>query len=325
MATVLVQCIIISFGATVMFLRASVVWLMGALVLASIVNFSVAAILARKKLGYRLFPAWQPEIIKKLLKMVPAFAFAVVFVKIYNVIDPVLLGLLASDEAVAFYAIPAKVVTSVQQIVPAALAAVIFPIFTQHYRDHSPRLSLLFEQSCAYLLVVSVPAALGIATLAPKILQVIWPHYANAATTFRVMALALPFIFLSFPTGYLLNACDRQVKNTFNRGKITLATVIGNIVLIPYIGYFGSGLVFLGSNCLLLALDSVAVRSIVRPNLKYLSVILVKVALASSAMLAMLWILRDRVGLPTLLAVGGITYLGGMLVQRVWKLPRVSG
>ncbi len=120
-----------------------------------------------------------------------------IFVKIYNTSDSVLLGYLASDAAVGFFAVPAKVVYALQQVIPAAFAAVIFPAFSYYYACDKKLLVKTFDKAFAYLTIISLPITAGLIILIPQIVTQIWPTYAAVIPTFLVMTLAIPFIFLS--------------------------------------------------------------------------------------------------------------------------------
>src|SRR3989338_4653982 len=92
---------------------------------------SLATILVQ--LIFTFWPRFDKEIARYFLKIVPAFALAGIFVKIYNTSDSILLSYLDSDAAVGFFAVPAKVVYALQQVIPAAFAAAIFPAFSYYY------------------------------------------------------------------------------------------------------------------------------------------------------------------------------------------------
>ncbi|TSC76970.1 MAG: succinoglycan biosynthesis transport protein [Parcubacteria group bacterium Gr01-1014_31] len=321
-ATVLVQLVILAGGAIVVQTSHSTLHLVFTLVAASLVNFLLALVLLRRVLGFRLLPSLDMVTVATLLRLVPAFALSLLFVKIYNVVDTVLLGYLSDSEAVANYAIPAKVVTSLQQVIPATFAAVLFPVFAQAYRAGGPRLLQLFTRACAYLAILSIPMAVGLAKLAPDILDRVWPSYREVAPAFAVMAAALPFMFLAFPSGYLLNATDRQAKTTLNRGIVMGLAVIGNIMLIPQFGYFASAAVFTATNVVLLGLDWYAVRQVLNVRWQDFLPLAAKIIVASAGMLMTIGMLRVRFGVFATATLGGLAYLGICALLRVWRLPR---
>lgn len=286
LATIFVQLIIFSFGIGALYLTQNIIFIMLALVIASVFNFLFSLILLKKKLHFSISPEWNKSVITKLLKLVPAFAIGGIFVKIYNSSDSVILGFLSSDEAVGFYSIPAKTITALSQVVPVAFAATLFPLFSKNYIESKSELKKNFLSSITYLMIISLPLAGGLAILSPHILQNIWPSYTPVSTTFIIMSLAIPFIFLSFSTGYLLNACDRQKNNTINRGLMAILTIILNFLLIPTYGYLGAGITFFVVNAIVFILDCIWVTKVIDIRIKDFIEILTKSLIACIIMMS---------------------------------------
>lgn len=321
---ILVQIIIFSLGVTALFKLDHIGWLIGALFAASVFNFIFSAALLRKKLKFKLKPTIDKPVIKQLLKIVPAFAIAGIFVKIYNTADSVLLGYLDSEAAVGFFAVPAKIVYAFQQVIPAAFAAVIFPAFSYYYKFSRALLSQTFTKAIRYLLIVSVPLATGLALLAQQIIELLWPEYQPVTLTFVIMALALPFIFLGFPTGYLLNACDRQKINTINRGIITVVAVVLNIILIPRYSYLGAGIAFLSSNVLLLILDWFWIVGVTKIEHSVIIKQCVTILLATGCMTAIIIFSQSTLPLLTTITLAILGYFTALWLFKGFRFSELS-
>jgi O-antigen/teichoic acid export membrane protein len=291
-ATVLVQIAIFTLGVIALKTTGQVVHLIMALLIASATNIIYAALLVRKKLGYRFKLRWQPEIVRYFLRILPAFALAGIFNKVYNAADSVMLSYFVGDEAVGFFSVPGKVVYALQQIIPAAFATALFPAFSFYYKHDSQKLRDTFLIACKYLLIISIPLTIGLVMLAQPMIDQLWPQYHAVIPTFVVMSCAIPFIFLAFPTGYLLNACDRQHTNTINRIIITIIAVGLNFILIKQHGYFGAGITFLITNVILLALDIMSSSQVFTLPAKILGSIVLKTSIATAAMALLLYALR---------------------------------
>jgi len=308
LTTIMVQIIIFTLGLTALKLGGDTKFLMLGLLGASIFNFCFVLWLLKFKLNFSLLPKFDWTIIKHFLKIVPAFFLAGIFVKIYNANDSILLSYLSSDQAVAYFAIPAKVIYSLQQIIPAAFAAAIFPTFSYLYIHNKSKLESTFEKAFAYLAIISLPLTAGILVLIPEVVSLFWPRYGVTIPTFYIMTLAIPFIFLTFPTGYLLNACDRQKRTTLNRGLITVLAVILNIILIPSLSYFGAGITFLTTNFILLFLDLYWVRGVIKIKFGYIAKVFLKSFIASLVMVGAIMIINDYTHLFVQVAFGGMVY-----------------
>jgi len=322
-ATILVQIIIFTLGIIALKATGQVQYLMMALLAASIFNFLLSLSLLKFKLKFSLTPQYNPEIARYFIKIVPAFALAGIFVKIYNASDSVLLGYLDSDAAVGFFAVPAKVVYALQQVIPAAFSAVIFPAFSFYYVNSKELLAKTFVKAFAYLTIISLPIAAGLIILTPQIISLIWPSYARVIPTFYAMSLAIPFIFLAFPTGYLLNSCDRQKNTTINRGLITALAVILNIILIPKLSFFGAGITFFITNFILLFLDFFWVRKVIPLDWLILFKVVFKSLSASIIMVTVIYLAKPYMHLVFLVPLGVIAYFASLYLLKGFTMNEV--
>lgn len=322
-ATILVQIIIFGLGVTALFTTHQVKYLMLALLAASLFNFILSLSLLKLKLGFSLKPAYNPQIVSYFIKIVPAFALAGIFVKIYNASDSVLLGYLAGDAAVGFYAVPAKVVYALQQVIPAAFAAVIFPAFSYYYACDKIQLEKTFQKAFNYLTIISLPITAGLVILIPQIVNLVWPTYTPVIPTFFAMSLAIPFIFLAFPTGYLLNSCDRQNNTTINRGIITALAVILNIILIPKLSFFGVGITFFITNFILLFLDFYWVAKVIPLKFKVLAKVMFKSLAASIIMVIVIYLAIPYLHLVFLMPLGVVIYFASLFMLKGFTVSEV--
>ena len=78
-----------------------------------------------------------------------------------------------------------------------------------------------------------MPIIVGIYLLADKIILLFKAGYDGAILPLQIAIIALFFIFVNYPIGSLLNACDRQLRNTINIGIVALASIVLNFIFIP--------------------------------------------------------------------------------------------
>jgi len=323
-STIIVQIIIFTLGVFLLKTTGQIKYLMAALLVASIFNFLFSAGLLKLKLKFSLKPKWDPEIISSFLKIIPAFAIAGILVKIYNTSDSVLLSYLVSDQAVGFFAVPAKIIYAFQQVIPAAIAAVIFPAFSFYYANSKELLEKTFTKAFKYLVIISLPLTTGLIILAKPIISTLWPEYQDTIPTFIIMSLAIPFIFLAFPTGYLLNACDRQKNTTINRGIITTLAIICNLILIPRYTFFGAGITFFITNFILLFLDFIWVRKIIALKISSLATIIIKSLISVVVMVIAITALDKYLNLFGLISVAMAVYFVALLLVRGIKISEFN-
>jgi len=281
-----------------------IVYVTAALALAGFVNLIYSIIAFRRKFKFSLRPRFDWPVIKYLFKLMPAFALSGIFVRIYNASDSVILGYLRDNASVGLFSVPAKVVTAFQALIPGVFTATIYPSMSNFYENSKEKLQNLFEKSFNYLSLISVPIALGLYVIAEPVLKLIWPKYIEATMTFKIMALALPFVFLAFPTGLLLRACDKQNINTINRGIIMVLSIILNIILVYYYGVLGAGITFLIVNIILLIADFIYIGKIVNYSAKHIFIYNLKILIAGFCMAFIVNLLLKYVSLYLSIGIG---------------------
>lgn len=313
------QIISLLGGILMLELTHNIIFVMLALALASIANCFYSAMIIKLKYGYTLRPAYDKKTIIHFLRLIPAFALSGIFIRVYNVFDSVLLGYLKGNLAVGLYSIPIKIFTALQSLIPGALAATIYPGMSNFYVTSRDKFRVLFEKSFNYLGLISVPLAIGLYAAAEPIISKIWPKYVEATPAFKIMSLALPFIFLAYPTGLLLRATNRQNANTLNRGIITAASVALNLMLIPPLGVLGAGITFLSVSVLLLILDLIFVSRTEKYNFKSIVWYFARVIAAGLGMVLILNFVLQRMPLYGAIAAGAAAFVLLAALFRVIK------
>ena len=285
-----------------------IVYVTAALALAGFVNFIYSVIAFRRRFKFSLRPRFDWPVIKYLFKLMPAFALSGIFVRIYNASDSVILGYLRDNASVGLFSVPAKVVTAFQALIPGVFTATIYPSMSNFYESSKEKLQKLFEKSFNYLSLISVPIALGLYVIADPVMRLIWPKYVEAILTFKIMSLALPFVFLAFPTGLLLRACDKQNINTINRGIIMVLSIVLNIILVYYYGVLGAGITFLIVNIVLLIADFIYVGKIVNYSAKNIFYYNAKILIAGFCMAFAVAFLLKHISLYFSIGVGFVIF-----------------
>lgn len=313
------QIISLLGGVLMLEMTHNIVFVMLALAFASFANFFYSAVIIKLKFGYALRPAYDKKIIIHFLRLLPAFALSGIFIRIYNVFDCVLLGYIKDNFAVGLYSIPTKIFTALQSLIPGALAAAIYPGMSNFYSTSREKFRVLFEKSFNYLGLISIPLALGVYVSAEPIVLTIWPKYAAAVPAFKVMSLALPFIFLAYPTGLLLRAANRQNANTLNRGIITAVSVALNLMLIPPLGVLGAGITFLVVSILLLILDLIFVGRTEKYNFRNIVWYFTRVIAAGAGMVPVLNFILKRMPLYGAIIAGAAVFVLLAVLFRVIK------
>jgi len=110
---------------------------------------------------------------------------------------------------VGLYQVPFKIVVAIQ-FLPMAFTASLYPALSAYWQRNREQLAITFERAISYSLILSIPIMIGTIVLADQIITIFKESFSAVAWPLQVTMLAVPFMFLGFPVGSLLNACDRQ-------------------------------------------------------------------------------------------------------------------
>lgn len=322
-ASVIFQVIVLAFGLAALKAGLNLKWIMGSLVAASVFNFIYSLILIKFKLRLSIKPDYNPGLLKSLFRVTLPFALFAVFQRLYTYLDTVMLGKISGDYEVGIYQIAFKIVFALQ-FLPMAFIASVYPAFADYWKNNREQLAITFERAMNYLIIISLPISAGVIALADKILLVFKPEYAGAAVPLRIAIGALFFIFLNFPIGALLNACDRQKINTINMGVALLASIILNLVLIPEYRASGAAAAVLFTNFLMFVLGLIQAPKIIslRPR-KILSVFF-KALLAVIAMSAFVFVIKAYLNIFVVVILAGAVYFALLFLTKALKVEDIK-
>ncbi len=252
-SSVIFQLIVLILSLLVLQQQWPITWLMATLVAASLFNFFYALIVVRSVWKISGWPHWDKALIKELFAVALPFGLFVIVQRFYTYFDSVLLFKLAGDRAVGLYQIPFKIIIALQ-FLPMAFVASLYPALSSYWHSNRDRLASIFERAINYCLMIAIPVSIGTIVMAEKIVLLFKDEFSESAVLLKVSMLAVPFMFLGFPVGALLNACDRQKRNTINMGITAALSALINIMLIPRFGVLGACITTLVSSALMLVL-----------------------------------------------------------------------
>jgi len=282
-SSVFFQTIVLILSLIVLHEHQSVVWLMATLTTASAVNFFYSMIVVRKVWKIPAWPKWDPQLIRQLIKLTIPFGLFVLVQRFYTYFDSVLLFRLADSRAVGLYQIPFKIIIALQ-FLPLAFVASLYPALSSYWHNAREKLSLALEQGIKYCLLISIPVSMGAISLADQIVLLFKSDFGEAAPLIRISMLAVPFMFVAFPIGSLLNACDQQKRNTINMTITAFFSATLNIILIPRYGAMGACITTVISSILMLTLGLLVVPRITTLRLKHTIIMIAKIAGAGIVM-----------------------------------------
>ena len=310
------KIIAVSIGVTLLSLGIGLPYVILPLVIASLFYLIYAFVSLRRVLAINFFFSLDKRLLGLLLKMALPFAIAGIFFQIHQDINSVLLGRLASDTSLGWFGAANKIPFSLR-LLPAAFAAALYPAFSQYFISSKEKLAKALERSIFYLLVIVLPLLLGALVLSDKIILLLYGgEYAPSALVLQILMVGLIFTFLDFPLSTILNACNKQIINTINRGIAVLVNVVLCFILIPTLTHVGAAMAYTISFFLLFVFGWYWANRITFYNKKYLGQKFLKIVLSSLAMAGILFVLKNMLSVLILIPLGLVLYLIFVLLTR---------
>lgn len=307
-ASVIFQLIVLGLGFFVIKLNYGLGWQMSVLALASIFNFFFAIYIVVFKLKIKFLTAIDKTIIKTIILLVVPFALYGIFQRMFTYFDSMLLSYFAGDKYVGLYQVAFKIIFALQ-FLPMAFTASVYPAFASYWSSNREQLTITFERAMNYLIVISLPITFGIISISDKLVSIFKPEYIEALPLLNISMLALLFLFINYPVGSLLNACDRQKRNTVNMAIALIFSIVLNLILIPRWQAVGASITVVAANFFMLLLGLTVVPQIVKYSKKKLALIFIKALFASLLMFAFVICCKPFINIFLLILLAGILYL----------------
>jgi O-antigen/teichoic acid export membrane protein len=312
------QAITAFVGGLILWMNPSLILLMLALVTGSLFNVFLSGGALARRFGTRIFtPIWDYASLRTLMRMALPFALAAIFVKVYSYVDTLFISKLLGTTAVGLYSIAYKF-TYAFQFLPLAFIAALYPSFSFAVAHDKQRLPHLFGRAMWYMMILSTPLALGIWLIADQAVLLAGNAYASAASVLSVLIFVLIPIFLDFPIGALLNACNRQTTKTTIMGVTMIINIVLNAWLIPLAGIVGAAIAALISFLFMFGIGLFFVPRLI-PQFRFLPLLydMSRIALSGILMLIVGIALKPFIGWIGVIPICAAVYLFSLFVTRV--------
>ena len=306
-ASIVFQAIVLVVGYGALMLGGGLRPAMGAIALASAFNFIYSAAILRYKLKLEIKIVFDRLLIREILVLSWPFAAYAILQRVYTYLDTVLLSVLGDDIQVGLYQVAFKIIFALQ-FLPAAFTASLYPALSYYWQKNREQLAVSFERAINYLTIISLPIIIGTFVLADRIVMLFTADYVAAVWPLRITIASLLFIFLNFPIGSLLNACDAQRRNTINMATVALVSVFLNLALIPVWQAIGASITVFVTNALMFALGLAAIAKIIDYRAAKNIKVFLKVALASAVMGVVVYFSAGYLNIFGAAGFGAMTY-----------------
>ena len=310
LASIIFQVLVFIAGGAALYLNQGVLAAIFALVLASAFNFVFSFRAVRRELKTPWRPLFDRAAWRKIWQVSWPFGLFAIAQRLYLYLDSVLLSNLANFHEVGVYQIAFKIINALQ-FLPLAFVASLYPAMSAYWLNSRDQLAVSLERALSYLTIISLPIIAGVFALDQAILD-IFKAGPEALWPLRISILALFFIFVNYPIGSLLNACDRQKKNLLFISIVAFSSLVLNLFLIPRWGALGASITVLLTNSLMFILGIFEVNKIIKYHFKKNLIVLGKSLLAALVMALIVYLGKSYLSLPGAVILGGLTYFFGL-------------
>jgi O-antigen/teichoic acid export membrane protein len=240
-------------GVAVAFLGGSLVLAVAALPVCTALETLVAFRLVARRHGAPRLRFERAGLVATAREAAPYGVSGVLF-QLQSRVDVFLLGLILGVAASGVYNAAYRVVFLASYLTYYAGVA-LFPAATRLFEQGREELVRLYRATLRGFLLVAVPAAAGVALLAPELVALVYgPEFEASAPALRGLAALLVLSGLKNFLGFFLMSCDRQVERVRSQGWAAGFNVLAHLSLIPLFGVQGAVAGSLASELLLVAL-----------------------------------------------------------------------
>lgn len=326
-ASVLFQTIVLVLSLIFIGLHLDIRWLMCSLLGGSLFNVIYSGLMMKRVTGLQLRTHWDKAVMKQVFLLALPFAVYGIFQRFYTFFDSVLLFKFAGDTAVGLYQVPFKIIVAIQ-FLPMAFTASLYPALSAYWQRNREQLQVTFERAINYSLILAIPITIGTIVLAEHIVSLFTTDFNDAILPLQVAITAVPAMFVTFPIGSLLNACDRQTRNTVNIAITSIVSALLNWWLIPRWGVLGACITSVITSAGMVVLCWLVVPSIITVRTKALLLMIGRIMLAGLLMGGFVYLVKNilhpviTVGLASLVYAAILYLVRGFQKEDIMSLMK---
>lgn len=308
---------ILVFGLTIwaILLRQSLIVLALIILISELFRAILSFLVCTKKIATLQFKL-DLLLCKKLLSTSVPFALISIIALVYFKIDIIMLSLMKGDKIVGWYSAAYNLLAALLFITDA-YALSIFPVMSRSADSSQKLLEFTWQRSVKYLLIVSLPIAMGTSILADRIILLFYPaSFSASIIALKILIWTLPWIFVNAINMRVLYATDRQKEAMVVALLSMLLNILFNLILIPKLSYIGASLSTFLVEVINVSIYFLLVLKLLNLKLK-IKKLLPKPLLAAIIMGAFIFYLKF-LNLAVLITAGAFSYAVLLFVLRVF-------
>ncbi|NJN16879.1 MAG: flippase [Oscillochloris sp.] len=315
-ARVVYQFCFVGAGALVLWLGLGYYGLIGANLL-GIALMTTVCYTGARRLGLRIGAVNRTRWLRLLRASMPFGIIGFTLGLSYK-FDTVLLNIFRSDVETGHYAAAYNLIFSMV-LISNILNTALFPTLTRQAASDASVLPAVYGRALRYLLVLSLPIAIGGAALAHQIIPFLFGEgYAGGITALRLLIWVLPLMFITEFLGYIVVIAGREARVARAVVLSTSINVVFNIAAVPFFGIAGAAITTVITELILTGQYLWMLRDTLR-DLPWVQ-IAVRPGLAALLMGGVVLLASPWLPLLANIALGGVVY--GLLVLGMGILSR---
>lgn len=257
-------------------------------------------------------PTFNIQTLPSVFKRSYLFWLSGIFTFAYFQSDTLMLSFMRSPDEVGLYSSAYKLVILGNELPIIIMNYVLLPLMFNFGLNNNNKDELLkfYTYSSKYLLMLGLPLSVSLFILSKQIITFLYGvEFILAAAALEILAFALVLRFMSSCAGAVLTSLDRMGLKVGIQASLAAGNILLNLYFIKKYGFIGAAITTLISELALMTLYLVFVgkyfgRVSVLRDLK-----IFQVAISSFLMGAFLYLTREFIFLPGLIAGGIIIYL----------------
>jgi len=185
-----------------------------------------------------------------LLKSAIYVFLSTLMVKLYYNFDTIVLKIYNyNDEVIGLYNAGYKIILLLTTF-SSIIVSVVFPLLSKGSKNHKK----IVNNTLKYLLIFIIPIIIGGQVVAKDLLVFIYGiDFALAANSFRILLIALFFIYINYLFGHVLLTINNEKKYTLYVFLGAIFNVVCNFIFVPKYGVVAASMTTVGAEIIVFA------------------------------------------------------------------------
>lgn len=220
-----------------------------ALIFGQIIYLAVLVVFLYK---YRISPlsSVKLSVIKKALMGALPYGVLGILGLLYFKVDSILLSYLRGSFETGLYGAAYRFLEATV-FIPNALGLALFPVLTKLHDMQPQQIKSLYFKSMRVMLIVALAIVIAYLTILPIIIKVLLPSFLPAIEAIKILAWAIPFIFLHIPASSVVLSTEKYLGKLLLFSLIPLTfNILMNLKFIPLYGFIAASWITVASDAL---------------------------------------------------------------------------